>query len=81
MGRSQQVAVLPLHVVDDAAPVQAAMQTDGDETRLARHEAARSVITLSASACFSGSDSTIVICVSGCLLVWICGMEGLISLN
>src|SRR5947207_6615435 len=39
MSRSQQIAVLPLYVVDDAAPVQAAMQTDGDEARLARHEA------------------------------------------
>src|SRR4051794_21509196 len=39
MSRSQQIAVLPLYVVDNAAPVQAAMQTDGDEARLARHEA------------------------------------------
>src|SRR5436190_16396015 len=39
MSRSQQIAVLPLYVVDDAAAVQAAMQTDGDEARLASHEA------------------------------------------
>src|SRR6266567_1341396 len=37
--RLQEIAALPLHVVDDASPIEAAMQTDGDEPRLARHEA------------------------------------------
>src|SRR5215207_9868376 len=38
---------------------------------------AGSVMTDSASACFSGSDSMIVIWVTGCLSVWICGMAHL----
>src|SRR5919198_798173 len=39
MGRSQQIAVLPLHVVDDAAAIETAMQADGNKARLTRHEA------------------------------------------
>ena len=35
----QEVTVFPLDVVDDAPSVEAAMQTDGDEPRLARHKA------------------------------------------
>ena len=38
MSRVQEIATLPLDVVDDAAPVEAAMQADGDEPGLARHE-------------------------------------------
>src|SRR6266478_1529763 len=37
--RVQEIAAFPLDVVDDASPIEAAMQTDGDESRLARHEA------------------------------------------
>src|SRR4051794_5514870 len=36
---------------------------------------ARSVINDNASACFSGSDSITVICVTGCLSVRMCGMR------
>jgi hypothetical protein len=39
MTRSQEIATLSLEVVDDAALVEAAMQADGDEPGLARHEA------------------------------------------
>src|SRR5229473_4966518 len=38
MRRLQQLAVLPLDVVDDAFSIEAAMQHDGYEPRLARHE-------------------------------------------
>src|SRR5262249_55015434 len=36
--RLQLLAAAPLHVVDDASPVEAAMQADGDEPGLGRHE-------------------------------------------
>lgn len=39
MSRPQEIAALPLDVVDDATTVEAAMQADGDEPGLARHEA------------------------------------------
>ena len=39
MSRLQEIATLPLDVVDDATPVEAAMQADGNEPGLARHEA------------------------------------------
>jgi hypothetical protein len=39
MCRPQEIASLPLDVVDDAPPVEAAMQADGDKPGLARHEA------------------------------------------
>lgn len=39
MSRLQEIATLALDVVDDATPVEAAMQADGDEPGLARHEA------------------------------------------
>src|ERR1700681_1075935 len=39
MSRLQKIAALPLDVVDGATPVEAAMQADGDEPGLARHEA------------------------------------------
>src|ERR1700704_4851159 len=42
---------------------------------------ARSVINDNASACFSGSDSITVICVTGCLSVRMCGMEDLAGLS
>jgi hypothetical protein len=38
MSRLQEIAALPLDVVDDATPIQATMQADGDEPGLARHE-------------------------------------------
>src|SRR5216684_3301537 len=38
MRRLQQLAVLPLDVVDDAFSIEAAMQHDGYESRLTRHE-------------------------------------------
>src|SRR5436305_8589978 len=38
---------------------------------------ARSIINDKASACFSGSDSITVICVTGCLSVRMCGMDDL----
>src|SRR5215217_4536069 len=38
MSRSQEIETLPLDVVDNAAPIEAAMQANGDEPRLARHE-------------------------------------------
>src|SRR5216684_2052798 len=38
MRRLQQLAALPLDVVDDAFSIEAAMQHDGYEPRLARHE-------------------------------------------
>src|SRR5215468_7713862 len=37
--RPQLVAVLPLDIVDDPPAIEAAMQADRDEARLARHEA------------------------------------------
>jgi hypothetical protein len=39
MSRLQEIATLPLDVIDDATPVEAAMQADGNEPGLARHEA------------------------------------------
>lgn len=39
MSRLQEIATLPLDVVDDATPVEVAMQADGDEPGLVRHEA------------------------------------------
>ena len=39
MRRLQEIATLPLDLVDDAAPVEAAMEADGDKPGLARHEA------------------------------------------
>src|SRR5260370_34813653 len=38
MRRLQQLAVLPLDVVDDAFSIEAAMEDDRDESRLTRHE-------------------------------------------
>jgi hypothetical protein len=38
MRRSQQIPILPLNVVDDAPPIQAAVQADGHESGLPRHE-------------------------------------------
>ena len=38
MRRLQEIAALPLDVVDDATAVEAAMEADGDEPGLARHE-------------------------------------------
>jgi hypothetical protein len=56
----QQVSGFPLNVIHDAAPIETAMQADGNESRLARHEAS-SVMIANASACFSGSASMMVI--------------------
>src|SRR5437763_16787977 len=39
MSRLQQIATLPLDVVDDAPPIETAMHADGDESGLARHDA------------------------------------------
>ena len=39
MGRPQQILVLPLDIIDDAPPIEAAMQANGNESGLARHEA------------------------------------------
>src|SRR5215212_4340633 len=38
MRQAQQVPILPLNVVDDSPPIQAAMQADGHEPGLPRHE-------------------------------------------
>jgi hypothetical protein len=38
VSRLQQFAILPLDVVDDAPPIEAAVQADRDKTRLTRHE-------------------------------------------
>src|SRR2546423_9762321 len=38
MRGSQQIPILPLNVVDDAPPIQAAVQADGHESGLPRHE-------------------------------------------
>jgi hypothetical protein len=35
----QQVSCFPLNLIHDAAPIETAMQADGNESRLARHEA------------------------------------------
>jgi hypothetical protein len=61
MSRLQEIATLPLDVVDDATPVEAAMQADGDEPGLAPIKRARSVINDDGSACFPGSGSMTVI--------------------
>src|SRR5262249_39395688 len=37
--RLQEIAILPLDVIDDAPPIEAAVQADGDKSRLGRHEA------------------------------------------
>jgi hypothetical protein len=39
MSRLQEIASLPLDVVDDPLPIQAPMHADGNESRLARDEA------------------------------------------
>src|SRR4051794_3452130 len=39
VGGLQEIAVLPLDVVHDTPAIEAAMQADGDESRLTRHEA------------------------------------------
>jgi hypothetical protein len=72
VGRLQQIATLPLQVVDDAATVEATMQADGSRLMemkpgCAAMKRARSAINDSASACLPGSGSTTVIWVTGWL--------------
>jgi len=39
MSRLQEIAALPLDIVDDAPPIETAVHADGYEAGLARHEA------------------------------------------
>jgi hypothetical protein len=77
MRQAQQVPILPLNVIDDAPPIPAAVQADGHEPGLPRHESGALGHQRQTSACFSGSDSITVICVTGCLSVRMCGMDDL----